>query len=31
MLTVAQVKTVEITFYLKTHSAAQTRTEMTSH
>jgi hypothetical protein len=31
MLTMAQVKAVEITFYLKTHGAAQTRTKMISH
>jgi hypothetical protein len=31
MLTMTQVKTIEITFHLKAHGATQTRTKMISH
>ncbi|WP_261977909.1 hypothetical protein [Marinobacter sp. F3R11] len=31
MLTMTQVKAIEVTFYFKAHSATQTRTEVISH
>ncbi len=31
ILTMTQVKAIDVTFYLKAHSATQTRTEMISH